>query len=140
MPTITRIRPVTRVRLAGRHDSRTLGIRYADMGGMIVKAYVTYSTDEDSADAGGISEVFIVASKPGSAAEAALRDAGIVLSLALQHGATLADIARSLTRNEDGTPGGPVGVVVDAVLADVAARRVPPDGPAAAADAMVTGA
>ena len=114
---------MTRARLPARHDARTIGVKYRDMSGLEVKAYVTYSTGERSADTGRVTEVFIVASKPGSAAEAAMRDAGLVLSLALQHGVALEEVARALTRNEDGSPAGPVSVVVDAILLDLKSTR-----------------
>lgn len=112
-----------RQRLPGRHDARTIKINYRDLSGLKVKSYATYSTDQHSADQGRVTEVFIVASQPGSAAEAAMRDAGLVLSLALQHGVMLEEVARCLTRNEDGSPAGPVAVVVDAILLDVSKNR-----------------
>lgn len=114
---------VTRARLPGRHDGRTLAVRYVDLSGLSLKAHVTYSTDEKSADSGRVTEVFIVAGKPGSAAEAAMRDVGILLSLALQHGLTLEAVARSLTRGEKDEPAGPLGIVVDALIADLKANR-----------------
>jgi ribonucleoside-diphosphate reductase alpha chain len=114
---------VTRARLPGRHDARTIPVRYADLSGLSLKAYITYGTDARSADEGRVTEVFIVAGKPGSSAEAAMRDVGILLSLALQHGLTLDQIARSLTRGEDNEPAGPLGIVVDALIADLASTR-----------------
>lgn len=108
---------VTRLRPPNRRGSRTVKIRYADLSGLRLDAHVTYSRfDEAGTDHGRIFEVFVTASTPGSAAEAAMRDAGLVLSLALQHGCTLQLIAQSLTRGERGEPAGPVGVVVDALM------------------------
>ena len=107
---------MTRAKPPNRRGGTTIGVRYADLSGLSLKAFVTYNQDPT----GKIVEVFIVASKPGSAAEAAMRDAGILLSMMLQMGASLQDIGAALTRNDDGSPAGPVGIVVDALLKEVA--------------------
>lgn len=114
---------VQRFRLPWRHDTRTVKVRYADLSGLRFDGYVSYSTDASSADEGRVTEVFIKAGTSGSAAEAALRDAGLLLSLALQHGLTIAEVGRSLTRGEKGEPAGPIGVVVDAIIVDLQATR-----------------
>lgn len=103
---------MSRAKPPNRREGTTIGVRYADLSGLSLKAFVTYNRDESRK----IREVFIVASKPGSAAEASMRDAGLLLSLMLQHGIELADIAMALTRNDDGSPAGPVGIVCDALL------------------------
>jgi hypothetical protein len=54
--------------------------------------------------------------RPAITFEAA-RDAGIVLSLALQHGCDLWEIARALSRDPRGAPSGILGVLVDRLLA-----------------------
>lgn len=71
--------------------------------------FVTFSrTDE-----GRVNEVFIKAGKPGSALDAWSRDAGIVLSIALQSGVQLADLADSVTKLDDGvTPAGAFGTII----------------------------
>ena len=45
------------------------------------------------------------------------RDAAIVASLALQHGARTDELRRALTRNSDGSAGGPLAAVLDMVEA-----------------------
>lgn len=107
---------MSRSKPPNRRGGTTIEVRYADLSGLSLKAFVTYNRDES----GKVVEVFIVASKPGSATEAAMRDAGILLSMLLQTGETLQGIAGTLTRNDDGGPAGPVGIVVDALLGEVA--------------------
>lgn len=70
-------------------------------------------------------EVFADTLKGGDMA-AALADACVVVSIALQHGIAPADLAKSLARvpvlwGDDGqtAPASPVGAILDAVLAEV---------------------
>jgi len=62
---------------------------------------------------GPIAEIFLNCSKSGTQAETLARDSAVLLSLALQHGVTLEEIGHALTRNADGSPGGPVGALID---------------------------
>lgn len=103
---------MSRVTLPPRRGSISLTIDYADVEGLRLKAHITYSRDGD----GRLREVFISAGKPGSAAEAILRDAGLLISLLLQHGATLPEIRSSLTRGAQDQPASQVGVVIDALI------------------------
>src|SRR3954469_1368271 len=65
-------------------------------------------------ETGGLAEIFInVPGRSGSAIEAVARDAAILTSICLQYGASVATIRHALTRNSDGSAGGPVGVVLD---------------------------
>lgn len=87
---------------------------------------------------GRAAEVFLDASvKSGSAVQAQARDIAVLLSIALQHGVPIEAIRGAVTREEDGSPAGPLGVIVDglAVLrlhnilaADTSARVVSDDG------------
>ena len=63
-----------------------------------------------------VREVFISHHKLNATLDTLARDAGILLSIALQHGAALPDIARSLSRESDGRAQTPFGSVVDALL------------------------
>src|SRR5215510_13271105 len=101
-----------RQRLPNRRGSTTLRVDYADMTGFRLKAYATYSRDPS----GRIAEVFISAGKPGSSSEATLRDDGLLLSLAIQHGVPLKSIAAMMTRDDKGLPAGPMGVIVDRLI------------------------
>jgi hypothetical protein len=98
-----------RTRFMSRRPCITVKIRYADVEGLRLSAFVTYSRDT----AGQIREVFVTAGKPGSPAEASLRDAGLLLSLLLQHGMTVTQIREALTRAADDKPASQVGVIVD---------------------------
>jgi hypothetical protein len=51
---------------------------------------------------GGVAKIFLSSNKPGSPIEAIARDAAIVTSLALQHGAGLETIRGARTRDHDG--------------------------------------
>ena len=62
---------------------------------------------------GSIGEVFIDGGKSGQDAEAIARDGAILLSLALQYGADLANIKSALTRSEQANPSSIIGAVVD---------------------------
>jgi hypothetical protein len=63
---------------------------------------------------GGLAEVFInVPGRTGSAIEAVARDAAILASICLQHGASTETIRHALTRNGDGSASGPLGAVLD---------------------------
>ncbi|MDE2466170.1 MAG: hypothetical protein KGO02_21005 [Alphaproteobacteria bacterium] len=62
---------------------------------------------------GRVAEIFVNGGKPGCQAENAARDAGILASIALQRGATAADLQHSLPRLNNGCAAGPVGHVLD---------------------------
>ena len=65
-------------------------------------------------ETGGLAEIFInVPGRSGSAIEAMARDAAILTSICLQHGASVEIIRHALTRNSDGSASGPLGVVLD---------------------------
>src|SRR4030088_1156514 len=65
-------------------------------------------------ETGGLAEIFInVPGRSGTAIEAVARDAAILASICLQYGAPVEVIRRALTRNGDGSAGGPLGVVLD---------------------------
>jgi hypothetical protein len=65
-------------------------------------------------ETGGLAEIFInVPGRSGSAIEAMARDAAILTSICLQYGASAETIRRALTRNSDGSAGGPLGLVLD---------------------------
>jgi len=68
---------------------------------------------------GRLAEVFFLkAGHPGSAVETFSRDAAVVLSIALQHGASVKEIRHSLVKLRDGSGAGAVGALLDLVGAD----------------------
>lgn len=100
---------MSRITLAPRRASTTVKVRYADVEGLRLDAYLTYSKDE----AGAVREVFVSAGKVGTSGSASLRDAGLLISLLLQRGATLDEIKAMLTRGPQDQPASQVGVVID---------------------------
>jgi hypothetical protein len=60
-------------------------------------------------------EVFIDSGKTGQDIESTARDAAVVLSLALQHGAPIETIRHAVTRNPSGSAASILGAVVDAL-------------------------
>jgi hypothetical protein len=65
-------------------------------------------------ETGELAEIFInVPGRSGSAIEAVARDAAILTSICLQYGASAETIRHALTRNSDGSAGGPLGAVLD---------------------------
>jgi hypothetical protein len=104
-----------RRRLANRHASFSFDIEFASLR---YKATVSYFRD------GSLAECFVSNHKAGNAADVAARDAGILLSLCLQHGCSVDTIARALSRNADGSASGVIGAVLDKVAAvDVGGER-----------------
>lgn len=64
---------------------------------------------------GRIGEVFVQADRTTTAIEAIARDAAILMSLALQHGATPEQLRAAVTRDGQKAPMTIVGAVLDAV-------------------------
>jgi ribonucleoside-diphosphate reductase alpha chain len=62
---------------------------------------------------GRLGELFLDNHKAGSSIGTLVRDAAIILSFALQHGADVESIRRALCRDSEGQPLGPVGVALD---------------------------
>src|SRR3954447_24301005 len=72
-------------------------------------------------DGGAVAEIFInVPGRSGSTVETVARDAAILTSICLQHGASMDTIRHALTRNSDGSASGPLGVVLDLLAASLA--------------------
>ena len=67
-------------------------------------------------DDGRPGEVFTSDIKAGTAADSLLRDAAIVLSFALQHGASPVAMQSAVTRDRDGAPASFVGSLIDELV------------------------
>jgi hypothetical protein len=80
-----------------------------DFGGLTKRHTVTVGYYDD--DRPG--EVFIDGGKSGEQVEAIARDGAVLLSMALQHGASLDTIKHALTRDSFDQPTSIVGAVVD---------------------------
>jgi hypothetical protein len=72
---------------------------------------VTFSRFE----AGGLAEVFVNAIKTTTLFDHLARDTGLLLSLALQHGATADRLAAAVSRDGEGRPQGLAGHVLDVI-------------------------
>ena len=96
-------RSIRNRRLAETFDIEVAGLRY--------KATIGRFLD------GSLSEVFVSNHKAGNASDVAARDAGILVSLCLQHGCDVETIARALSRNSDGSASGVIGAVLDKITA-----------------------
>jgi hypothetical protein len=97
----------TRQRLPNRRGSETFDV---ELAGLHYTATVSYFANGDPA------EVFIANHKRGNASDIAARDAGILISLALQFGCPAQTIAYAVSRNSDGTASSIVGAVLDKAL------------------------
>jgi hypothetical protein len=95
-----------RKRLPNRRASETFNVEVA---GLRYKATISRFSD------GGIAEVFVSNHKAGNASDVAALDAGILVSLLLQHGCPIETIAHALSRNGDGTASGVIGAVIDKI-------------------------
>lgn len=99
---------MTREPLPLRRRSETFELPF---GGLRESHVITIGFYDD----GRIGEVFINGGKSGEMVEAIARDSAVILSMALQNGVPLADIARAITRDGQGMPQSVVGVVIDLV-------------------------
>lgn len=73
----------------------------------------TYTMGVGRFDDGRVAEVFVDCSKVSSESAHDARDAAVCLSIALQHGVPIEAIRAAVTREEDGSPSGIVGCVLD---------------------------
>jgi hypothetical protein len=93
--------------LPQRRYAETFELRHGRQAGAMF--HVTLGRYPD----GRIGEVFITGAKAGSDLEAGLRDAAILVSLALQHGVPVATLAAAITREGDGKPSTVIGAMLD---------------------------
>jgi hypothetical protein len=97
-----------RHRLPNRRGCETFGVEHGGLGYVATVSY--FDTNRPA-------EIFISNHKRGNAVDVAVRDAGILISLCLQHGCDIETITRAMTRNPDGSDSGVVGAVIDRILA-----------------------
>lgn len=103
--------------LPQRRRAETFEIEW---GGVGRRFAVTLGFYED----GALGEVFITGGKSGEAVEAIARDAAVVLSLALQYGADIDNVAAAMTRDASEAPSSILGAVVDELLPPKPAENV----------------
>lgn len=93
-----------RVNLHSRRQHETFSLLHWNM---------KYKIGLGRSDDNVIREVFINCGRSGEQAETLARDSAILLSLALQYGVPIAAMKKSITRNVDGSPTGPIGAIID---------------------------
>lgn len=98
---------MTRNRLPDRRPSESFCFTHGQIHGVVTVGYRLPELEP--------AEIFIRCGKAGTGIESEARDAAIVCSIALQHGATLADVEHSLTKTEDGRPASILGAALQAV-------------------------
>jgi hypothetical protein len=95
-----------REHLPGRRTAETVALEFAGL---------RYTVTTGRFPDGRLGEIFVANDKRGNAADVMVRDAGILMSLLLQHGCAAETIFHAITRNGDGTPVGVIGAVLDLV-------------------------
>jgi hypothetical protein len=97
-----------RARLPNRRASISFNFEHRGLG-----FTCTYSRFAD----GNVGEVFITNHKVNSAVDVDARDAAIILSFALQHGADISAIGKALCRDPRGNPSGVMAAALDVIIA-----------------------
>jgi hypothetical protein len=100
-----------RNRLPNRRPAESFEV---EVEGLVYIATIGRFTD------GTIGELFLSSHRVNSSADTAARDSGVVLSIALQHGADLETIRRALCRDSQGRASGPLGAALDIIMASTA--------------------
>jgi len=67
---------------------------------------------------GRIGEIFLASHEVGSQADTAARDNGVIVSLAVQHGADLETIRRGLCPDDRGRASGTLSMALDAICGE----------------------
>jgi hypothetical protein len=97
---------MTRRVLSQRRASETFDLRFWNQNFTVTAGFF---------DDGTVGKVFVDSRKTGGDVEAIARDAAVVVSLALQHGAAVETLRHAITRNSKGTPSSILGAVIDAI-------------------------
>jgi hypothetical protein len=97
---------IARQRLPDRRLSETFTF---ECNGLAYTATASWFAD------GRLGELFVGNHKAGSGADTSARDAAIILSIALQHGADLEVIRHALCRDARGRASGPLDAALDAM-------------------------
>jgi hypothetical protein len=98
---------MTRQRLPNRRLSESFNF---ELDGLRFTATVSRFSD------GRIGELFLTNHKSGNQSDTNARDAAIILSFALQHGADIDVIRKALCRNSQDRALGPIGAALDLLV------------------------
>lgn len=88
--------------MPARRRSENTSLRFS---GMDVEVQVGYYDD------GRVGEVFMSTRKHGTTLDILLRDTALLISIALQYGATLEELSKSAIRKEDGAADGIISIL-----------------------------
>lgn len=106
--------------LPARRPCATLPVEWRGPDGQLT----TYTMSVGYFADGRPGEIFVGGLKIGSALQALLADAAVVVSIALQHGIPPAALAHSLARvpisDTDTAPASPLGAVIEALIGEKA--------------------
>ncbi len=92
-----------------------------DHNGIVFKGSVSWlliGVEDGAVVKGQAVEVFLEGGRNGTAIQSVARDTAVACSLALQHGVPLDVLRTALTRNDDGSPAGPLGALLDMVAGE----------------------
>lgn len=103
---------MSRVRLPNRRLALNLTVPHPGPGGIVYDVAVGF-------DDGTPRELFISCRKITTAMHHAGLEIATLISIALQHGADLQELAAAMPREEDGAPQGAAGAVLDSVIAEL---------------------
>lgn len=106
---------MNRQRLPNRRQGWTIDVPHPDPGSRIVY------TVKVGSDEAGSREVFISCNKLTTAMHVAGLELAVLISIALQHGASFEELAAALPREGDGSPQGAAGAILDAVMKELKA-------------------
>ena len=105
---------MTRQALPHRRPALTAVVAFAPPGRAEASFTVTAGFDPRT---GALSEVFYSdGMKSGTDLQHTIGDACVIVSVALQHGVPLADLSRSLGRDDDGRPASILGALIGALV------------------------
>lgn len=112
---------MTRERLPQRRRTETFDIQHVETSG----ASSPYVLSVGLYDNGRIGEVFIDSPKNGSTLGLICHDAAVLISIALQHGASIEELRSSVARQSDDilSPGGLPQSVIGSVLDELARKQ-----------------
>jgi hypothetical protein len=105
-----------RARLANRRPTERLTFEHGGKPGTVAVGFPVDVKDDGIFVAGKPGELFIEFGKAGSDVEAAARDAGLLLSIAMQHGIDLKAFQLSVTRQDDGRASSVIGAAIDKII------------------------
>lgn len=107
---------IERHRIANRRPNERLAFEYKGRPGYIIAGYPVDISGGLAVVADKPGEFFIIYDRVGSDIEAAARDFGLMLSIAMQHGVDARAFALSMTRGEDGKPASVLGAALAAIV------------------------